>query len=185
VDGSTKNIPEYAKQKPFEEIRGIGRSFGYNRAENLEDYQSSEALVHMLVELVSKGGNLLLDVGPTADGRIPVIMQQRLADIGGWLKVNGEAIYGTRKWLDAPDKKPEHVFYTSKGNDIYVICTTFPETSIELECTKKPLGVSMLGYGGKIQYSCIGKILSIKPPAITPASNPCNYAWVFKVEGAF
>ena len=50
----------------------------------------------MLIEKVARGGNLLLDIGPDADGSIPVIMQQRLTDIGNWLKVNGEAIYGTK-----------------------------------------------------------------------------------------
>ena len=50
----------------------------------------------ILVDIVSRGGNLLLDIGPAADGTIPVIMEQRLAEIGAWLAVNGEAIYGTR-----------------------------------------------------------------------------------------
>jgi len=52
----------------------------------------------MLVDLVSRGGNLLLDVGPAGDGRIPEIMQSRLVEMGDWLEVNGEAIYGTRTW---------------------------------------------------------------------------------------
>ena len=85
----------------WEECRGIGTSFGYNRNENLEDYASSEELVHKLIRTVAQGGNLLLNVGPTADGRIPVIMQQRLLDIGAWLATNGEAIYGSRKWQEA------------------------------------------------------------------------------------
>lgn len=81
---------------PWEENRGMGFSYGWNRAENVDDYKSARELVLVLCDLVSRGGNFLLDIGPTGDGRIPVIMQQRLVEIGDWLKVNGEAIYGTR-----------------------------------------------------------------------------------------
>ena len=83
----------------WEENRGIGMSFGYNREETLSDYNSAEQLILMLVDTVSRGGNLLLDIGPTHDGRIPVVMEERLAEIGAWLAVNGEAIYGSRRWL--------------------------------------------------------------------------------------
>ncbi|MBI1386827.1 MAG: alpha-L-fucosidase [bacterium] len=85
---------------PWEENRGMGRSYGYNRNEDLADYNTGRELVLMLIDLVSRGGNLLLNIGPTSDGRIPVIMQQRLHEIGSWLKVNGEAIYGTRTWKE-------------------------------------------------------------------------------------
>jgi alpha-L-fucosidase len=83
---------------PWEESRGMGFSYGYNRAEQLRHYHSGRELVIMLVDLVSRGGNLLLDIGPDADGTIPVVMEQRLIEIGEWLQVNGEAIYGTRPW---------------------------------------------------------------------------------------
>jgi len=83
---------------PWEESRGMGFSYGYNRAESLNDYHSSRELLIMLVDLVSRGGNLLLDIGPNADGTIPVIMEERLIQMGSWLKINGDAVYGTRPW---------------------------------------------------------------------------------------
>jgi alpha-L-fucosidase len=81
---------------PWEENRGMGHSYGYNRAEGIDDYRSTQELIYILVDLVSRGGNFLLNVGPTSDGRIPVVMQDRLVGIGDWLRVNGEAIFGTR-----------------------------------------------------------------------------------------
>lgn len=81
---------------PWEENRGMAYSYGWNRIEDVDDYKSARELILLLCDTVSRGGNLLLNVGPTGDGRIPVIMQQRLVEIGDWLRVNGEAIYGTR-----------------------------------------------------------------------------------------
>jgi alpha-L-fucosidase len=172
-------------EHPWEECRGIGTSFGYNRNEYLENYATSEELVHILINKVARGGNLLLNIGPTADGRIPVIMQQRLKDIGDWLRVNGEGIYGTRKWKKAPAVTPETiVFFTAKGEDLYVICSQFPVKPILIDGIVKPLTINLLGYKGKIASSYESGTVSITPPLITPAGNPCNYAWTFKLKGA-
>lgn len=172
-------------EHPWEECRGIAGSFGYNRNEVLEDYSTSEELVHILINKVARGGNLLLNIGPTADGRIPEIMQQRLSDMGAWLKVNSEAIYSTRKWDKAPIVKPETtVYFTKKGADLYVIVTKWQDKPIVVEGIGSTKSVSMLGFKGKVKYSVSGKKLIITPPAMSPATNPCQYAWVFKVQNA-
>ncbi len=170
---------------PWEECRGIGGSFGYNRAEQLEDYSTSKQLIHTLIEKVARGGNLLLDIGPTADGRIPVIMQQRLQDMGDWLKVNGEAIYSTSAWDAAPAiTKDTDVFFTRKGKDLYVLLTHFPEKEIVISKTGKPSGVSLLGWNGTVTSSYKNGKLFISPLKVTPANNPASHAWVIKLENA-
>ncbi len=141
---------------PWEENRGMAHSFGYSRTENIEDYNSTQELLYMLIDIVSRGGNFLLDIGPTADGRIPVIMQERLLEMGKWLEVNGEAIYGTDIWKEtcqwtkgkvadaergrykvkydvmkltvAPDPgfATKEIFFTQKDDVLYGICPVFP-----------------------------------------------------------
>ena len=168
---------------PWEECRGIGNSFGYNRNEKLSDYSTSEQLVHLLIEKVAMGGNLLLNIGPTADGRIPVIMQQRLMDMGRWLKTNGEAIYGTSSW-DVAKQPNINAFFTTKGKDLYVIFTKYPGKTVTISnVVGKPSSVSLLGSGAKVKYSFGGKNVTITPPELSPTDNPCDYAWVFKLTG--
>ncbi|MFC2118230.1 alpha-L-fucosidase [Bacteroidota bacterium] len=167
----------------WEESRGIGGSYGFNRDENIDDYNTSEELVHELIDIVSRGGNLLLNVGPTSDGRIPVIMQQRLIDIGEWLSVNSESIFGTRPWIRSKEKDSE-IFYTKKKNALYVICKEWPEKGLTIDDPEASNinGVSLLGSSIMFNHNINGNIISIESPEINPGNMPCNYAWVFKIS---
>ncbi|UII78737.1 alpha-L-fucosidase [Flagellimonas sp. CMM7] len=167
---------------PWEECRGIGGSFGYNRMENLNHYSSSERLVHMLIEKVASGGNLLLNIGPSHDGRIPVIMQQRLADIGQWLKINGEAIYGTNVWGDAPKMNEEGIYFTKKGKNLYVICTTWNKR-IELPISASK--AQLVGSNADVKYEKTKTGMTLYAPDLQPNNILGQYAWVYKIEGVF
>ena len=95
--------PEYSAgitntDVPWAECRGLGRSFGLNRNEDLDNYMTDKELIQHFVELVAHGGGMTLNVGPNADGTIPLIQQERLRNLGKWLEINGEAIYGTRPY---------------------------------------------------------------------------------------
>lgn len=149
--------------KPWEECRGMGFSFGYNRNEDAQDYNSTRALILMLLDIVSNGGNLLLDIGPDARGQIPPIMQNRLLEMGDWLTVNGEAIYGTQRWKESaqwtegdrelektgsylggdyilqqtirkiPGKAKKEVFFTQKEGNLYATTPIFPKDKLILK----------------------------------------------------
>lgn len=102
--------PEYSAgikvtDRPWTEVRGIGRSFGLNRNEDLEAYGTSKELIHRFVQTVANGGGMILNVGPKADGQIPLIQQERLLQLGEWLDINGEAIYGAEAYIIKEEEK--------------------------------------------------------------------------------
>lgn len=170
-------------ENPWEESRGIGTSYGYNQFETVEHYASSKQLIDLLIDKVSNGGSLLLNVGPKANGLIPVIMEQRLLDMGKWLAVNGEAIYGSSAWSQRPDNMKESgIFYTLKGKDLYIICTKWPQEAISIKGLNKADKLSLLGSDEKVNYHISNGILSIIPHALNPGNAPCEHAWVYKVE---
>ena len=101
--------PEYSsfdeiQAEKWETCRGISSSFGYNQADDEDSYLSAGAVIRMLVDIVSKNGNLLLNVGPRADGSIHELQRKCLLGLGAWLDVNGEAIRGTRPWSRASQR---------------------------------------------------------------------------------
>jgi alpha-L-fucosidase len=124
--------PEYSTEgapgRKWESTRGIGTSFGYNREERDEDYLSVDALVRMLVEVASHGGNLLLNVGPSGDGTIPLVQAQRLLGLGWWLRTNGEAIFDTRPWsvVDSTTGDGLDVRFTRGTDSLYAIVLGAP-----------------------------------------------------------
>ena len=97
--------PEYSTTAPesgrWEATRGLGTSFGYNRLEPASSYLSVDELVALLVDVTARGGNLLLNVGPMGDGRIPWTQVERLRGLGAWLDTNGSAVFDTRPWSSA------------------------------------------------------------------------------------
>ncbi|CAJ0944795.1 unnamed protein product [Ranitomeya imitator] len=104
------------------------RSWGYRRNALISELLTIEELVKELVETVSCGGNLLMNIGPTHDGRIPVVFEERLKQMGKWLKVNGEAIYSTKPWRAQNDSITPGVWYTCRSQEqsVYAIFLEWP-----------------------------------------------------------
>ena len=155
--------PEYARheriiEKKWEATRGIGHSFGYNQNEGPEDYLSVEELVRSFVDIVSKNGNLLLDIGPMADGTIPELQKDRLLGLGEWLTVNGDAIFGSHPWLTFAGKasKDISVRYTQKDDSLYAVLMATPhgkQVVFEKLLTGADSTVQLLGQTDPIAWS--------------------------------
>ena len=119
---------------PFEECRGIGKSFGYNRFETVGDYLSREELVRLFAKTLGAGGNLLLDIGPDPDGLIPPIMEERLLQLGAWIEAHKEAVYGTRR---GPVQVKDKITSTKKDGDVWVFALDPALTELAFELDGK------------------------------------------------
>jgi len=178
------------------------RSWGY--IEN-DDFKSTDSLVDDLVDIVSKNGILLLNVGPKADGTIPDEAREIFLGIGRWLTLNGEAIYGTRPWHTygegptedasghmAERKSKGAVFgagdirFTTKPRVLYVICLDWPGRELTIRSLSKRVflcrggidEVRLLGHGSALTWSRDDNGLTVS----LPARKPCYYAYVIKVR---
>src|SRR5690606_18392437 len=166
-----------------------------------DEFKSVTTLVHDLVDIVSKNGNLLLNVGPKADGTIPDEAAERLLGLGAWLHVNGEAIYNTRHWqtygegstmvseghMREHEDKPftaEDIRFTIKDNALYAICLGWPgevtlikslgsSSAIPSEWIEH---IQMLGSAEPLTWSQDASGLRIS----TPSQKPCDHAFTFK-----
>ncbi len=172
----------------------LGTSYGYLAIEEEKDlYKPSRELIHLLCDVVSKNGNLLFNIGPRSDGIIPQGMQDRLLDIGRWLDVNDEAIYGTRVWkiygeaIIPNSKKRKHAINSTgirftrsaNGKFVYAICFEWPEKPLTIKSFTNDniANVELLGSDRKLAWNMTDSGLNVT----LPSRKPCEYAFVLKI----
>ncbi len=169
----------------WETCMTMNRHWGYNEYDKF--YKSTKALVQLLVDIVSKGGNFLLNVGPMANGEFPPEAIERLKGIGEWMKINNESIYGT---IASPFDKPSWGRYTQKklenGNTILYahVFDYKPGDKLTIPTNKKPIKVWILkAPTEQIKYSTKKNNLIIHLPNIEP--DPCDTVLGLEFEGSF
>lgn len=165
------------------------------------DYKTAGAILGDLVDIVSKNGALLLSIGPRPDGTIPEPEQELLREIGRWLAINGEAIYGTRPWVTfgegptqvvggtfndtkRPDFSAEDVRFTVHGEQLYAICLGVPVEAICIRALRRgsphllgPVrGVRLLGSDEPVRFRQEPYGLVIEPPSKPPCAHAVTYA---------
>ncbi|WP_022889575.1 alpha-L-fucosidase [Agromyces italicus] len=135
---SDYSTPEYSvepdiKASKWEASRGLGQSYGYNAQEGVAQTLTPDGLVDSFVDVVSKNGNLLLNIGPKADGTVPELQASRVRALGDWLDVNGEAIYGSRYWTQAEDAGATvPVRFTTQPEAFYATALDWPGEKLTL-----------------------------------------------------
>ncbi|MGA2660088.1 MAG: alpha-L-fucosidase [Verrucomicrobiota bacterium] len=179
-----QEVPEKPLPYVWESCLTMGDSWSFKPNDK---YKSTHRLIHLLVDIVGKGGNLLLNVGPQPDGQLPAEAVARMKEIGAWMKVNGEAIYGTRPIK--PYKEGDVVF-TQKGRTAYAICLAKDENDglppqISFSSLKPAAGskVRLLGVKQSPAWQTeAGGKTTIEVPASAQTSPPCRHAFVVKFQ---
>jgi alpha-L-fucosidase len=177
-----QEVPEKAMPYVWETCMTMATQWSYKPDDK---YKSTRQLIHLLVNIVAKGGNFLVNVGPSPDGELPEPALQRMKEIGQWMRTNGEAIYGTRP---IPPYKAGQVCLTKKGEKLYAIClaeegqTTLPER-IHVPPIKAAKSVKLLGSRVALEWTVTPEGLSVSVPQDVRKSPPCEHAWAFEIEG--
>jgi len=184
--------PEYSVEPDinpakWEATRGLGRSFGYNAEEGPDDYLSANELIDSFVDIVSKNGNLLLNLGPKADGTIPEIQAERVRALGEWLDVNGEAIYGSRYWRQAEDDDTNvPVRYTVNGESLYATALEWPGRELRLGAdiaVERSTRITLLGAGSKpLRWRQEDGALVVSMPAEGETATTARHAYAFEIR---
>jgi alpha-L-fucosidase len=176
-----QRVPPGALPYPWETNMTLTQSWGHNFN---PVYKSPERVIHTLVDVVSKGGNYLLNVAPTSDGTFEDEAYETLAEIGRWMGVNGEGIYGTRS--HEPFGEGESVRFTrSKDSQtVYAFSLAWPGESLHLRSVRAREGseIVLLGHEGPLDWAQDSDGLGIQlPPGLKEAG---TLAWVFRIESA-
>ncbi|XP_004846100.1 plasma alpha-L-fucosidase isoform X2 [Heterocephalus glaber] len=163
-------------------------SWGYRRDAEITDYLTIEELVKQLVETVAYGGNLLMNVGPTLDGTISAIFEERLRQMGTWLKVNGEAIYKTHPWRFQNETFTPDVWYTSKPKEklVYAIFLKWPISGqlVLAQPTAIPgeTEVKLLGHAQPLFWTSLKPNgLMVQLPRLSIHQMPTRWGWALKL----
>jgi alpha-L-fucosidase len=178
VDFSDFTTPEYAKydkitEKKWESCRGLGFSFGYNQQEGPEQVIAPDKLIALLVDIVSKNGNLLLNIGPRPDGSISDIQRDRLNKLGDWLAVNGEGLFDSRPWVRASptDHNAPQIRFTHKAGSVYAYLLDRPSSptfTIPGVIAAENSHVRVLGAGADCEWTQKGRDLQVTAKSQIP-----------------
>ncbi|HNX42833.1 MAG TPA: alpha-L-fucosidase [Bacteroidales bacterium] len=179
-----QQIPDKPLGYPWETCMTMGNSWSYVPGDT---YKSVWTIVHNLVDIVAKGGNYLLNIGPSPLGDYDPVAYDRLKGIGEWMKVNGDAIYATRPV--APYKEGNICFTRTKNgavNAIYLAAENekiLPETIVIKGITpKKKTDITLLGAKGNLKWKTVNGITTIAIPDKLRKNPPCRYAWTFRIS---
>ncbi|MFC1726640.1 alpha-L-fucosidase [candidate division KSB1 bacterium] len=179
-----QHVPDKPLNYPWETCMTMASSWSFVPGDR---YKPARRLIHLLVDIVAKGGNFLLNVGPDPNGEWAPDAYNRLKEIGSWMKVNGEAIYSTNPV--APYKETKICFTSKKDGTVYALYLADkeeknPPSKIMLysHCPEKGGKITMLGVEKEVKWEKVGEGVLIYVPDAAQKEPPCKYAWTFKIE---